>query len=75
MASNWTVEDLAHLTACAEALYNDTLSSDQLSLYCECCTVVQVDDNGRYCNGCLNDICDDMASRWQEDMSASRGIY
>lgn len=41
--------------------------------YCECCQVIQVDDE-KYCDQCANELCQYLAMRWQ-DILAGEGLY
>lgn len=46
-----------------------------LAEYCEMCTVIAVQENEKYCLGCLNEITCDLAIQFDEQNAVDRGLY
>lgn len=44
-------------------------------VYCEHCLIVEVAEGDKYCNGCVQDMMDELALQHEQSISLAEGWY
>lgn len=46
-----------------------------IAVYCEHCGIIPVQQGDKYCNDCVNEIVDSLATQYQESMAVEKGWH